>query len=128
MALHLKEAGFIVVVMNVYFHAGPASSGESSARLVIARKSCTDKALWLIHDLNQQDRVPRLHTMPSSTREISPCDWDELVLAPEVLALLKNDFESCFEREAWFREKGLPFRRGYARNSSWPGALSSTKG
>jgi SpoVK/Ycf46/Vps4 family AAA+-type ATPase len=35
------------------------------------------------------------------------------VLDQSALSLLKNDFESFFERESWFREKQLPFRRGY---------------
>jgi SpoVK/Ycf46/Vps4 family AAA+-type ATPase len=35
------------------------------------------------------------------------------VLDPRAVSLLKNDFESFFERESWFREKQLPFRRGY---------------
>jgi mitochondrial chaperone BCS1 len=35
------------------------------------------------------------------------------VLDQSALTLLKNDFESFFERESWFREKRLPFRRGY---------------
>ena len=32
---------------------------------------------------------------------------------PSVVQLVRNDFESFFRREAWFREHGLPFRRGY---------------
>ena len=35
------------------------------------------------------------------------------MLDQSALSLLKNDFESFFERESWFREKQLPFRRGY---------------
>src|SRR5439155_19831169 len=27
--------------------------------------------------------------------------------------MLRRDFELFFEREAWFRQHGLPFRRGY---------------
>lgn len=112
-ALRLRDDAFTIVAMNVHFHEGPNSSSESSARLVISRRDCIDKTLRLIHELNQHDQVPRVHTLPSSTREILPCNWNELVLPPEVVYLLKNDFESFFDREAWFREKGLPFRRGY---------------
>ncbi len=40
-------------------------------------------------------------------------DWDSVVLDPSVVLLVRKDFESFFEREHWFREHGLPFRRGY---------------
>lgn len=40
-------------------------------------------------------------------------DWDSVVLDPSVVQLVRNDFESFFRREHWFREHGLPFRRGY---------------
>jgi SpoVK/Ycf46/Vps4 family AAA+-type ATPase len=40
-------------------------------------------------------------------------DWDAVVLDPSVVQLVRNDFESFFQREPWFREHGLPFRRGY---------------
>lgn len=40
-------------------------------------------------------------------------DWDSVVLDPSIVQLVRNDFESFFRREHWFREHGLPFRRGY---------------
>lgn len=40
-------------------------------------------------------------------------DWDSVVLDPSVARLVRDDFESFFRREFWFREHGLPFRRGY---------------
>lgn len=40
-------------------------------------------------------------------------DWDSVVLDPSVIQLVRNDFELFFQRERWFREHGLPFRRGY---------------
>jgi len=39
--------------------------------------------------------------------------------------MLKDDFESFFEREAWFRENKLPFRRGYLLHGP-PGNGKST--
>lgn len=40
-------------------------------------------------------------------------DWDSVVLGPSTTELVRNDFETFFHREPWFREHGLPFRRGY---------------
>jgi SpoVK/Ycf46/Vps4 family AAA+-type ATPase len=53
------------------------------------------------------------------------CAWNDLVLDQRVLSLLRDDFESFFEREAWFRENRLPFRRGYLLHGH-PGKGKST--
>jgi chaperone BCS1 len=39
--------------------------------------------------------------------------------------MLKDDFESFFKREAWFRSNKLPFRRGYLLHGP-PGNGKST--
>ena len=46
-------------------------------------------------------------------RFMAKYDWDSVVLDPSVTQLVRDDFESFFKRERWFREHGLPFRRGY---------------
>jgi mitochondrial chaperone BCS1 len=55
----------------------------------------------------------RLQVQGVATQEIERCEWNQLVLDQRAISLLKDDFESFFERESWFREKRLPFRRGY---------------
>lgn len=35
------------------------------------------------------------------------------MLEPSTTQLVRDDFEAFFRREQWFREHGLPFRRGY---------------
>jgi hypothetical protein len=67
----------------------------------------------LIEDLDRRDNQPRLHVIGSSNRSIVGCKWDDLVLDYKVRSMLVEDFESFFERQAWFRENKLPFRRGY---------------
>lgn len=57
------------------------------------------------------------------------------MLDKTVLKLVRDDFESFFERESFFRKNGLPFRRGYLLHGS-PGngktsvvrAMLSSKG
>ena len=58
-------------------------------------------------------------------KPIARCDWDQLTLDPSVVSLLKNDFETFFEREDWFRKMRLPFRRGYLLHGP-PGNGKST--
>jgi chaperone BCS1 len=60
-----------------------------------------------------------------TNRRVVRCDWDDLVLDVRVRSLLKDDFESFFERETWFRENKLPFRRGYLLHGP-PGNGKST--
>jgi len=40
-------------------------------------------------------------------------DWDSVTLDPSIAQLVRDDYESFFKRERWFRDHGLPFRRGY---------------
>jgi SpoVK/Ycf46/Vps4 family AAA+-type ATPase len=47
------------------------------------------------------------------------------VLDPNVTTLLKNDLQSFFQREQWFKKMRLPFRRGYLLHGP-PGNGKST--
>lgn len=40
-------------------------------------------------------------------------DWDRVVLDPTLTRLVRDDFETFLQREAWFKRHRLPFRRGY---------------
>lgn len=40
-------------------------------------------------------------------------DWDAVVLDATTSQLVREDFETFFRREQWFRDHSLPFRRGY---------------
>jgi hypothetical protein len=112
-ALHLRAIECVVIAINVSYHSGGASDCESKARLLVTRRDSAAQVIRLIDDLDRRDRQPRLHVLGGSTRRIVSCDWNELVLDQHVLSLLKDDFESFFERQTWFRENRLPFRRGY---------------
>jgi hypothetical protein len=112
-ALKLHTVSAPVVTLNVHYHSGPASDVESRSSIVIARRDCTGQIIKLIEDLDCRDSRARLCTMNGSTRPVAHCGWDDLVLDPTAASLLRDDFESFWERESWFREKRIPFRRGY---------------
>jgi hypothetical protein len=40
-------------------------------------------------------------------------DWDTVVLDATASRLVRRDFEMFFEREDWFRQHNLPYRRGF---------------
>jgi hypothetical protein len=123
MTLHTISAP--VVMLNVYYHSGPASDVESRASIVIARRDCTNQIIRLIEDLDCRDSRARLHTMNGNTRTIAHCSWDDLVLDPTAASLLRDDFEAFWDRESWFREKRIPYRRGYLLHGP-PGNGKST--
>jgi SpoVK/Ycf46/Vps4 family AAA+-type ATPase len=78
-----------------------------------------------VEDIDRRDSQPRLYVLGGRPRRIVSCAWNDLVLDHSVLSLLRDDFESFFERENWFRENRLPFRRGYLLHGS-PGNGKST--
>src|SRR5205814_5859100 len=43
----------------------------------------------------------------------SSYDWDSLVLDDTAQRMVRRDFELFFEREPWFRQHNVPYRRGY---------------
>jgi hypothetical protein len=119
------ESEFAVIAMNIAYHSSPGSDYESIARLVVARRENASELVLLLEELDQRDNEPRLHVVGGTNRRVVRCDWDDLVLDVRVRSLLKDDFESFFERETWFRENKLPFRRGYLLHGP-PGNGKST--
>jgi hypothetical protein len=112
-AMRFQRVTTPVIAWNAHYHMGPGSGEESVAHLLITRRECAAELVALVEDLDRDDRQPRIHVLNGTTRSIQRCDWEQLVLDQSALTLLKDDFESFFERESWFREKRLPFRRGY---------------
>jgi DNA polymerase III delta prime subunit len=120
-----QEFEFAIVAINVSYHSGPGSDLESTSRLIVAQRENASEVMRLLEELDRRDNKPRLHIVGSSNNRIVGCQWDDLVLDHKIRSLLKDDFESFFEREAWFRENKLPFRRGYLLHGP-PGNGKST--
>lgn len=106
-----ERPAFVVVnVPYVSFQQGLFS--KSKSWLIVNSASATsvlNRLLGLIRNQPKQVSVwggGHLSFTPNY-------DWDSVVLDPSVVQLVRNDFESFFRRESWFREHGLPFRRGY---------------
>jgi hypothetical protein len=108
-----QDCEFVIVSINVSYHTGPGSDLESTTRLIITRRESASEVMRLLEELDRPDNKPRLHVVGSSNKRIVGCQWADLVLDYKVRSMLVEDFESFFEREAWFRKNKLPFRRGY---------------
>lgn len=114
-----------LIALTLAYHAGPTSICENTAQVLIFRRDAAKQVLELLARLSKSDGQPKLHTLNGGAQLVSPCGWDQLVLEPSITSLLKDDFESFFEREPWFRKMRLPFRRGYLLHGP-PGNGKST--
>jgi hypothetical protein len=114
-----------IIALNLFYHSGPDSDSEGVANLLVTRRECAAEVVRLVEDIDRRENQPRLHVWGGRPRRIVSCAWNELVLDQRVLSLLRDDFESFFERETWFRENRLPFRRGYLLHGP-PGNGKST--
>jgi len=125
LAIHLRDLAVPVVALSVRYHQGPDSSSESAQDIVVVPRSAVDGFISLLKSLRAADGEPRLRVGWDDANIVSKCDWEQLVLDPTIVSLLKDDFESFFEREDWFRRMRLPFRRGYLLHGP-PGNGKST--
>jgi len=124
-ALTLHSLPYPIVAMNLYYQAGPNSDCESATSVLIARRDSIEPVVRLLKALDSRETTPTLTIGQGRPRKIAACGWEDLVLDPSIVSLLRNDFESFWERESWFRERHLPFRRGYLLHGP-PGNGKST--
>jgi ATPase family associated with various cellular activities (AAA) len=112
-AVGLHYYNTTIIAMNVRYHSRPGCLGESVARILIARRDSATRIAELIELLHRHDQSPRLHTLHGQSRRIAPARWDDIVVDANVTSLLKNDFETFWQRKSWSEQHNLPFRRGY---------------
>jgi len=113
LVLRLHAGGMVLVALNVPYFAGPVASYESTAHIVVVRRDRAPEILHLIADIARRDQQPRIQIQDGPTRPVANLEWQDLVLDQTVLTLLRDDFESFFERGEWYRRNRLPYRRGY---------------
>lgn len=123
--LQIQDLPVPLVAFSVGYHRGPDSSAESQQDIVVIPRGGVPSFISLLKALMLTDGEPRLDMGHRDTKIVKKCSWDQLVLDPTIVSLLKDDFESFFEREDWFRKMRLPFRRGYLLHGP-PGNGKST--
>jgi hypothetical protein len=80
---------------------------------VIVKREVAPEFLQLLQKITARDRESRLCVYGDGARHVRAAGWDDLVLSESVVHLVRKDFESFLNREQWFRNNRLPFRRGY---------------
>ncbi len=113
-ALKFKSLKRQVVSAKVPQAFPPSDTFRASASthwLIVHREDAA-KVLLLIQQV--QDTTERyLQTAYGRTRLEAKYDWDTVVLDATSRRMVRTDFELFFEREEWFRQHNLPYRKGY---------------
>jgi hypothetical protein len=90
----------------------PLLSPTSGGHWFITHREDTAKVLLRVQQV--QDQTERyLETAHGHARLQGQYDWNSVVLDATTHRLVRKDFEIFFEREEWFRQHNLPYRRGY---------------
>jgi hypothetical protein len=114
-AFKLRGLAHTVVSVKVpmVFPPGDRISRHSaSAHWFLVHREDAAKVLLILQEVQgQTERY--LQTRHSRTRLQVRYDWDALVLDSTVRRMVRTDFELFFQREDWFRQHNLPYRRGY---------------
>jgi hypothetical protein len=61
--------------------------------------SSTEQVVKFVAELERSDRQPKLCTLRGGTRTIARCKWEQMTLDPQVVSVLKDDFDFFFESE-----------------------------
>lgn len=108
-AIHLEKLQGAIIALDLPYHERDSTSWSD---IVI----CRQDEVALVMEMIRESYVRQegaLYSTGRNFKTVKSSSWDDLVLDAEVRQLIKNDYESFFSREDWFRNLNLPFRRGY---------------
>ncbi len=111
-AMRFEDLTGPVIVMKVPYVAG-ARCGGGWREVVLVRRDCAERFVAMMQAISSGVTEPGIHTYGLGFRKTRLVDWEDLVLDSTTTRLLRQDYESFFRREAWFKSNHLPFRRGY---------------
>jgi hypothetical protein len=90
----------------------PILSHMSAQHWFIVQREDAAKVLLLEQEVvGRNERY--LETAHGRSRLQGTYNWDAVVLDATTSRMVRTDFELFFEREEWFRQHKLPYRRGY---------------
>jgi hypothetical protein len=111
--LHGLARQVISVKIPLVFPPGdmPISAPSGHHWFIVHREDAA-KVLLLLRQV--QDQTERyLETAYGRSRLQGRYDWDSVVMDANARRMVRSDFELFFQREDWFRQHHLPYRRGY---------------
>lgn len=114
-ALWFHKLNHAIVAIDIPYvsfkFGGPASNWQS---WLLVNRAELGAALNLLRGILLESRKG-VHVIGGKSIPLPEAgyDWDRVVLDPDLTGLVREDFETFLQREAWFRRHRLPFRRGY---------------
>jgi ATP-dependent 26S proteasome regulatory subunit len=112
LAIWLKGCSHALVSAEVAYTAHTEKGGTDSRSLLIVNKSEMAAVLGVLEAIEPPKKISMM-----AGRDIllskDGYRWDSVVLDVNLERFVRQDFESFFRREEWFRRHNLPFRRGY---------------
>jgi hypothetical protein len=111
-ALHFEGMQHPAIFINVPHQS--IYEGSSWREVTLVRRDSVEELLALIEKCQASYHLPSMRYFGvSEPTAVAPATWSDVVLDETATRLLRHDFESFFQRRAWFRANRLPFRRGY---------------
>jgi SpoVK/Ycf46/Vps4 family AAA+-type ATPase len=111
-AVWLRGCTHAVVAAEVPYTSHSDQRGSQSRDLLIVNREEMAAALAVLENIES----PRRICIAGGRDVLLPAarySWDSVVLSSDLERSVRQDFESFFQREAWFRQHNLPYRRGY---------------
>jgi hypothetical protein len=112
LAIWLKGVAHPLIYCSVPFTPHTDQRGPYSKTLLVVNKLEMTEVLRILETIEPPKRI----RMMEGRDILLPCDgynWDSLALNPDLERYVRQDFESFFRREEWFRRHNIPYRRGY---------------
>jgi hypothetical protein len=109
-ALHFAGMSGPVVALNVSLVDGMGRNSEWR-EVALLRKADVPALLRIMEEAFTGNR--KMTVIAGEDIDIQPLRWDDLVLEETIVRLIKDDFLLFLQREAWYKQHRLPFRRGY---------------
>jgi ATPase family protein associated with various cellular activities (AAA) len=111
-AVSLKGCTHAVVSAEVPYTVQGKQRGTDSQSLLIVNRSEMAAVLGILQSIEPPKHISVMAGRDIPLSKGGYC-WDSVLLDAELDRSVRQDFESFFRREEWFRRHHLPFRRGY---------------
>jgi SpoVK/Ycf46/Vps4 family AAA+-type ATPase len=109
-ALHFTGLSGPVIAVNIPY-VDSLNHGSEWREVTLAKCDDSPALLALMEEAFGMDRLMKI--MGEGSVDVQPLAWDDLVLDDSVGRLVKDDFSLFLQREDWYKQHRMPFRRGY---------------
>jgi len=109
-AFHFTGLSRPVIAVNIPY-VDSLNRGSEWREVTLAKCEDSPALLALMEEAFGMDRLMKI--MGEGSVSVQPLAWDDLVLDDSVGRLVKDDFCLFLQREGWYKEHRMPFRRGY---------------